>query len=314
MSLIVRNLSIETGNYRIVKDAFLEVKKGERVAVVGESGSGKSLTALSVLKLLPENLHIAGEINVDGLNVLSLQGEELRKFRWEKVSMIFQDPSASLNPLMKIKEQIGEALLYHGKAEKGEIEEKVVELLKLAEVPEPEERMNTYPHHLSGGLKQRVAIAMALACNPDYILADEPTTALDVTVQSKILNLLKNLSVEKSTGILLITHDMGVVAEFSQRVFVMYAGYTVESGRTAEIFEKPLHPYTKGLIECSPVLKGGEKRKLFSIPGNIPEPSEKIAGCPFHPRCPEVKELCKKEVPPTVEVEGRRVRCFLYWD
>jgi len=171
-----------------------------------------------------------------------------------------------LNPLMKIKEQIGEALLYHGKAEKEEIDEKVVELLKLAEVPEPEERMNTYPHHLSGGLKQRVAIAMALACNPDYILADEPTTALDVTVQSKILDLLKNLSVEKNTGILLITHDMGVVAEFSQRVFVMYAGYAVESGRTEEIFEKPLHPYTKGLIECSPVLKGGEKRKLFSIP------------------------------------------------
>jgi len=312
MSLVVGSLSIETGNYRIVKDAFLEVKKGERVAVVGESGSGKSLTALSILKLLPENLHIAGEINVDGLDVLSLQGEELRKFRWEKVSMIFQDPSASLNPLMKIKEQIGEALLYHGKAEKGEIEEKVVELLKLAEVPEPEERMNAYPHHLSGGLKQRVAIAMALACNPDYILADEPTTALDVTVQAKILNLLKNLSVEKNTGILLITHDMGVVAAFSQRVFVMYAGYTVESGRTEEIFETPLHPYTKGLIECSPVLNGGEKRKLFSIPGNIPEPSEKIVGCPFHPRCPKVKEICKREVPPTVKVEGRKVRCFLY--
>lgn len=312
MSLVVRNLSIETGNYKIVKNAFLEVKKGERVAVVGESGSGKSLTALSILKLLPENLRIAGKINVDGLDVLSLQDEELRKFRWEKVSMIFQDPSASLNPLMKIKEQIGEALLYHGKAEKGEIEEKVVELLKLAEVPEPEERMNTYPHHLSGGLKQRVAIAMALACNPDYILADEPTTALDVTVQAKILNLLKNLSVEKNTGILLITHDMGVVAEFSQRVFVMYAGYTVESGRTEEIFETPLHPYTKGLIECSPVLNGGEKRKLFSISGNIPEPSEKIVGCPFHPRCPEVKEICKREVPPTVRVEDRKVRCFLY--
>lgn len=310
MPLTVRKLSIGTKHYEIVKDAFLEVKRGERVAVVGESGSGKSLTAFSVLKLLSGNLHVSGKINVDGIDVNSLEGENLRKFRWEKVSLVFQDPSASLDPLMKVKEQIGEALLYHKKLRRKQIEERVWELLHLAEVPEPEERMNAYPHQLSGGLKQRVAIAMALACEPDYIIADEPTTALDVTIQSRILNLLKKLSIEECRGILLITHDMGVVAEFAEKLFVMYAGYTVESGKTEEIFRHPLHPYTKGLIECSPTLDGGRKRKLFSIPGNIPEPSKKITGCPFHPRCPKAKELCKVKLPPMVDVEGRKVRCF----
>ncbi|WP_163327837.1 ABC transporter ATP-binding protein [Desulfurobacterium thermolithotrophum] len=313
MSLIVENLSIRTNQFQIIKDAFFKVEKGERVAVVGESGSGKSISALSILKLLPENLKVSGNIEVDGTNVNSLKGENLRKFRWNKVSIVFQDPSASLNPLMKIKDQIGEALLYHKKVEKKEVDKKVVELLRLVEIPEPEERINAYPHHLSGGLKQRVAIAMALACNPDYILADEPTTALDVTVQSKILELLEKLSIKKNTGILLITHDMGIVAEFSQKVFVMYAGYTVEAGKTEDIFKSPLHPYTKGLIECSPILNGGKKRKLFYIPGNIPEPSEKIIGCPFHPRCPEAKEICKRNIPPILEINGRKVRCFLYF-
>ncbi|TCK03329.1 ABC transporter ATP-binding protein [Phorcysia thermohydrogeniphila] len=311
MPLVVEKLSISTSTYSVVKEAFLRVEKGKRVAVVGESGSGKSLTALSILKLLPESLKVSGKVEVDGTNVLALKGKELRNFRWKKVAMVFQDPSASLNPLMKVKDQIGEAILYHGIAPKEEVEGRVLELLKMVNVPEPEEKMNAYPHHLSGGLKQRVAIAMALACDPDYLIADEPTTALDVTVQARILELLKELSNSKNMGILLITHDMGVVWEFAEEVFVMYAGYTVEAGRTEELFKNPLHPYTKGLIECSPRLKGGKKRKLPYIPGSVPEPSEVQKGCPFYPRCPIAKDICEKEIPPAVKADGRVVRCFL---
>ncbi|MEO2069230.1 MAG: ABC transporter ATP-binding protein [Desulfurobacteriaceae bacterium] len=308
MSLKVENLSISTKGFKIVKDAFLEVKKGEKVALVGESGSGKSLTAFSILKLLPKDLEAKGKIEVDGIDVLSLKGKDLLSFRWEKVSMVFQDPSASLNPLMKIKDQIAEAILYHRKGNKKEIEKKILNLLRLAKIPRPKEIANAYPHHLSGGLKQRVAIAMALACEPDYILADEPTTALDLTVQAGILGLLKSAE----AGVLLITHDMGVVAEFSEKVFVMYAGHTVEYGETNEILKNPLHPYTEGLLKCSLTSLSKEKGKLFSIPGTIPEPSQKIKGCPFHPRCPKVKEICKRKMPPTVEVGDRTVRCFLY--
>ena len=308
MSLKVENLSISTKGFKIVKDAFLEVRKGEKVALVGESGSGKSLTAFSILRLLPEELKAQGEIEVDGIDVLSLKGKDLLSFRWEKVSMVFQDPSASLNPLMKIKDQIAEAIIYHRKGNEKEVEEKVLELLRLAKVPRPKEIANVYPHHLSGGLKQRVAIAMALACEPDYVLADEPTTALDLTVQAGILELLKSVK----AGVLLITHDMGVVAEFSEKVFVMYAGYTVECGKTEDVLKEPLHPYTQGLLKCSLTSLGEKKKKLFSIPGTIPEPFQKIEGCPFHPRCEKVKGICKKEMPPTKKVGDRKVRCFLY--
>ena len=311
MSLVVESLSVSTstGLY-LVREAFLKVEKGRRVALVGESGSGKSITALSLLKLLPENLKVKGRINVDGVDLLSLKGKTLRKFRWKKVAMVFQDPSSSLNPLMKVKEQIGEVILYHNLATEDEVEERVLELLKMVNVPQAEEKMNAYPHHLSGGLKQRVAIAMALACNPDYLVADEPTTALDVTVQAKVLQLLRELSVSKKMGILLITHDMGVVSEFSEEVFVMYAGYTVEAGRTEDVLLNPLHPYTKALIECAPRL-GVKKGKLPAIPGSISDSLKVKEGCPFYPRCPVAKEVCKKEMPPAYEADGRVVRCFL---
>jgi oligopeptide/dipeptide ABC transporter ATP-binding protein len=311
MSLIAERLSISTSNSFLVKEAFLKVERGKRVALVGESGSGKSLTALSFLKLLPENLKVSGRLEVDGINVLKLKGKELRSFRWKKVAMVFQDPSSSLNPLMKVKEQVGEAILHHRLASKEEVEGMVLELLKMVNIPEPQTKMNAYPHHLSGGLKQRVAIAMALACDPDYLIADEPTTALDVTVQAKILELLKEISRTKRTGILLITHDMGVVSEFSEEVFVMYAGYTVEAGRTEEVFNSPLHPYTKALIECAPKLGGGKKRKLPFIPGSISDSLSVKKGCPFYPRCPFAKEICKKEMPPAHKADGRMVRCFL---
>ena len=311
MSLKVKNLNISRGTVELVVSGEVHCNRGERVAVVGESGSGKSLTALSVLKLLPESLKVSGEITVDGKEVLKLKGEELRRFRWEKVAMVFQDPSSSLNPLMTVGEQVEEALIFHGfRGTEKELKERVVELFKLAQIPEPEKRINAYPHHLSGGLKQRVAIAMALACNPGYLIADEPTTALDVTVQKRILELLTELSQKNKMGVLLITHDMGVVEEFAQKVFVMYSGYTVEEGKKEEILKSPLHPYTEGLIASSPKLTGRPKRRLPAIPGNVPEPQERPQGCPFHPRCKKAEEICRREVPPTLEVEGRRVRCF----
>lgn len=311
MPLNVSFLSISAGEVKITVDVELYCERGERIALVGESGSGKSLTGLSVLRLLPENLKVNGKVEVDGTDVLRLKGEELRRFRWEKVAMVFQDPSSSLNPLMKVEDQVAEALIFHGfKGSKSELRDRILELFKMVQIPEAEKRLNAYPHHLSGGLKQRVAIAMALACNPNYLIADEPTTALDVTVQKRILELLVELSSNRKMGTVLITHDMGVVEEFAERVFVVYSGFTVESGEKEEIFRKPLHPYTEGLIASSPKLTGKPKRKLPAIPGNVPEPSERPKGCPFHPRCKKVKEICRREVPPTVEVEGRKVKCF----
>jgi len=306
MSLTVENLKIESRNVELVSDVYLSCGRGERVALVGESGSGKSLTALSILKLLPENLKVSGRIEVNGKQVLKLADEKLRTFRWKEVSIVFQDPSSSLNPLLTVGEQIREALAYHGLEA---TEEKIATLLKLAEIPQPEERMKAYPHHLSGGLKQRVAIAMALACSPEFLIADEPTTALDVTIQKKILELFVKLSVKNGLGIVLITHDMGIVKEFSQKTFVVYCGFTVESGPTEEIFSKPLHPYTKGLLECSLSEVEG-KRKLPTIPGNVPEPSNRPLGCPFHPRCKFAQNVCKNSLPPVRTFGQRKVRCF----
>jgi len=310
--LRVSSLKVESSRgVQILKDVFWEVERGEITALVGESGSGKSISALAVLKLLPEGFKVEGKIKADGIGVLELEGEDLRKFRWEKVSMVFQDPSSALNPLLTVGEQIVEPMIYHGTVKSEEEgKRRGVELLKRCQVPRAEERFNAYPHQLSGGLKQRCAIAMALACNPSYLLADEPTTALDVTVQKKILALLKSLAKSESLGALLITHDIGVVEEVSDRVFVLYAGYTVEAGRAEEVLKKPLHPYTKGLIECYPKLDGGVKRKLKAIPGSVPESSEKITGCPFHPRCPRKREICTKEVPPITTLGNRQFRCF----
>ncbi len=295
----------------MLKEVYWEVKRGELVALVGESGSGKSISALTVLKLLPPSFKFSGEVLVDGVSPFKLSDEELRKFRWEKVSMVFQDPSSSLNPLLTVGEQIVEPMLYHKTVKSSrEARKRAVELLELCQVPQPEDRFNSYPHQLSGGLKQRCAVAMALACSPSYLIADEPTTALDVTVQKKVLSLLRELSKKRGLGVLLITHDMGVVREVSDRLFVLYGGYTLESGRTREVLSSPRHPYTKGLIECSPGLTLAGKRRLKAIPGGVPEPSEEVKGCPFHPRCYKAKKVCKEELPP-VSLEGERAyRCF----
>ncbi len=311
MSLKVERLRVETSSFPILKEVFWEVERGGITALVGESGSGKSISALALLKLLPKSLRVSGKVEADGIDPLKLEGRELLAYRWEKVAMVFQDPSSSLNPLLTVGEQIVEPMLYHKTVrDREEARERALELLRMCQVPKPKERFNAYPHQLSGGLKQRCAIAMALACSPSYLLADEPTTALDVTVQKRILELLKELSRRENLGTLLITHDIGVVEEIADRVFVLYAGYTVEEGSKEELLKDPKHPYTKGLIECSPKLNGGVKRRLKAIPGSVPEPSEKIEGCPFHPRCPKVKEVCRKEVPPVVTEGERRFRCF----
>ncbi len=312
MSLNVENLKISVGNLQLVKGVSLKVNEGERVSIVGESGSGKSITCQSILRLLPENFTVSGKINVDGFDVLSAKRSELNRFRWKKVSIIFQDPSSSLNPLIPVGKQIEEAILFHDRTGKKEARNKVIELLNLAQVPDPEVRFNAYPHQLSGGIKQRVTIAMALACKPSYVIADEPTTALDVTVQAQILELINSLTIKEKIGFLLVTHDMGVAAEISDRIYVMYFGYIVEEGKTKEVFKNPLHPYTESLIMCTPTIDAGKKRRLFAIPGKIPEPTEMIKGCPFHPRCKKAMLICKEELPPIKSIDGRKVRCFLY--
>ncbi len=312
MSLRVSNLSVEVEGTKLIEDISFECKRGERVALVGESGSGKSLAALSVLKLLPQNFRVSGTVSLGKRDVLKLKGEELRSFRWKEVSIVFQDPSSSLNPLMTVGEQVEEALVYHGfRGSKEELKNRVLELFKLVKIPMAEERINAYPHHLSGGLKQRVAIAMALACNPKFLIADEPTTALDVTVQREILSLLGELSKKERIGTVLITHDMGVVEEFSERVFVVYSGFTVEEGRTKDVFKNPLHPYTDGLIKCSPSMESVKvKKELQTIPGNVPEPRNRPSGCPFHPRCKFKRKVCIERVPPLQTFKDRKVRCF----
>ncbi|WP_456454718.1 ABC transporter ATP-binding protein [Thermovibrio sp.] len=311
MPLEVKDLEIRTlGGVRLVKKVFWRVDKGKISAIVGESGSGKSISALTVLKLLPESLKVSGKVVVDGIEPLKLKGRELLSFRWKKVSFVFQDPNSAFNPLLKVGEQVIEPMVYHKEVpSKEEAVKRGIELLKLCQVPSPKERFFSYPHHLSGGLKQRCAIAMALSCSPDYLIADEPTTALDATVQKRILELLKELSLN-GLGIALITHDIGVVEEVADRVFVIYAGYTVEWGSKEEVLGSPKHPYTKGLIECTPKLKGGKKGKLKAIPGSVPEPSVELKGCPFYPRCFKAKEICKEKFPPYTVSGGRGYACF----
>ncbi|WP_297446920.1 ABC transporter ATP-binding protein [Desulfurobacterium sp.] len=306
----IKNLSIIYENFTIVEDVNLTVKKGERVGIVGESGSGKSVTALSVMKLLPGGFKVTGNVKVNHQDIYLLNERDLNsKIRWKTVSVIFQDPSSALNPLLKIGNQIEEAIIYHEGRRKN-IRESVISLLRKAAIPDAEVKYESYPHQLSGGLKQRVMIAMAIACNPDFIIADEPTTALDKKTEREIIFLLNNLVKEENTGLLFISHDFDVISEITDRVYVMYAGYVMESGRTENILKTPFHPYTKGLIACIPKVEGKGKRKLPVLPGNVPDIKSKPSGCPFHPRCERAKEICKKELPEIKEINGREVRCF----
>ncbi len=323
--LEVKNLSVEfyKGGKVIhaLRDTSLTLKSNEVLGIVGESGCGKSTLALSILKLIPEKEGkvVSGEILFKGEDLLRLSDEKLLQTRGDRISIIFQDPFTSLNPVFKAGNQIAESLTLHKKENLSahQMEKEIIKLLELVKMPKPKDTMLSYPHQLSGGMQQRVMIAIALSSNPEILIADEPTTALDVTIQKEMLSLLTELQKKLGLSVVLITHDFGIVAQTCQRVSVMYAGIIVEEASTSEIFHNPLHPYTKGLLESLPSrekLPGSsqsEKRRLKAIPGQVPDPSNLPSGCKFHPRCPKVIEDCKPEEPRLREiVKNHWVRCI----
>lgn len=291
----------------------LKINKGETVALVGESGSGKSITSLSIMRLIPSppGKIVEGEILLDGRDLVKVSEEEMCHIRGNDISMIFQEPMTSLNPVLTIGEQIVEVLIYHQKMSKKEATKKAIELLKLVGFSRAAEIIDDYPHRLSGGMRQRVMIAMAMSCNPKLLIADEPTTALDVTIQAQILDLMKEVSEKFNTSILIITHDLGVVSDVADRVLVMYCGQVVEEATVEDLFDEPLHPYTIGLMESIPPIDG-DKDRLDSIVGNVPSPEHFPKGCRFAPRCPHAFDRCLKEQPELKPTrDGRSVRCFL---
>ncbi|KQL33962.1 peptide ABC transporter ATP-binding protein [Bacillus sp. FJAT-25509] len=300
------------GSLKIIENIDLTVKKGEILGIVGESGCGKSVTSLSILQLLDKKAKIAsGSVTFNNSNLVDKTEKDMRKIRGNEISMIFQDPMTSLNPVLTIGIQIGEVIQKHQKLTGSNLKEKVVHLLQLVGIPRPEAIYHEYPHRLSGGMKQRVMIAMAISCNPSLLIADEPTTALDVTIQAQILALLKSLKDDLHMSILLITHDLGVVAEMCDRVVVMYAGQVVETTDTRTLLRNPRHPYTIGLIQSTPHQSKGEKR-LKSIPGQVPTPDNYPKGCRFADRCPKVLGICRNSLPPLIEVDNQTsCRCWL---
>ncbi len=301
------------GVIEAVSDVSFDVDAGETVALVGESGSGKSVTVLSIMRLLGNTGWIAGgQIFFDGRDIAHATEEQMRRVRGKEMAMVFQDPMTSLDPVYRIGDQIIEVLRIHETVNKKEAFQRAVELLRLVGLPDPEMRMNSYPHQLSGGQRQRVMIAMALACNPKLLIADEPTTALDVTVQAQILDLMKSLQVEFGSAVLLVTHDLGVVAEMADRVVVMYAGKVVEQGKVADVFSEPQHPYTEGLLRSIPKLTTPKSKRLQAIPGSVPTMLEMPSGCRFSTRCAYAMERCAMEEPPLFEMApGRKSRCWL---
>ena len=303
----------DSGVIKSVDGVDIELREGSTLGIVGESGSGKSVTALSVMGLLMGTTGkvAEGEILFEGRDLTKLDDEERRKMRGEQISMIFQEPMTSLNPVMKIGDQITECILMHNNISKQEAWDKAVEMLKLTGVPRVERMMKEYPFQLSGGQRQRVMIAMALVCKPKILIADEPTTALDVTIQAQILDLMENLKQKTGTSILFITHDLGVVAEVCDDVVVMYSGRVVEKGDVRSIFASPSHPYTRGLLASIPKL-GECAEELESIPGNVPNPKYMPQGCKFAPRCSCAFDKCREEEPGFYDVgEGHMSRCWL---
>ena len=289
------------------------MEKGEILGVVGESGCGKSLTALSILRLLPTPpIEISGgQILYDGQDLLKMSKASIRSIRGNRISMIFQEPMTSLNPVYTVGNQIMEAIHFHRKVSRKVCWEQAVKMLKMVGIPAPEQRMKEYPHQLSGGMRQRVMIAMALSCQPELLIADEPTTALDVTIQAQILDELKRLQKQTGTAIMLITHDLGVVADMAQKVLVMYAGKVVEYADTIDIFSRPLHPYTEGLLKSIPRLNQSVE-KLHVIDGMVPSLSQMPKGCRFCPRCESATKYCQEYEPPMLVCDNRKVRCWRY--
>ena len=296
-----------------VDNTSFDLDEGETLAIVGESGSGKSVTALSIMQLVPNPPgHIeGGEIIFQGQDLLKLSHEQMRMIRGGKISMIFQEPMTSLNPVFTIGQQITEAIRLHMKVSKKEAEERAVELLRKVQIPDAEKRLKTYPHQLSGGMRQRVMICMALSCSPKLLIADEPTTALDVTIQAQILDLIRKLRDDEKKAMLFITHDLGVVADIAHRAVVMYAGNIMEMGTVRDMFRNPLHPYTQGLLSAIPKLSTPRGQKLYTIRGIVPDLSQLPQGCVFSTRCDQCMEVCHHKRPPLRELpDGRRVRCF----
>ncbi|MDI2587615.1 ABC transporter ATP-binding protein [Psychrobacillus sp. NEAU-3TGS] len=297
---------------KAVNGVNISLKKKETLGIVGESGSGKSVTATALMRLLPKGIGSIpnGKITFNGKDILSLSDKEMRDVRGNDIAMIFQDPMTSLNPVFTVGDQIEEAVRTHQQISKKEAKLKAIEMLKVVGIPEPEKRVKMYPHEFSGGMRQRVMIAIALSCNPKLLIADEPTTALDVTVQAQILELMKSLQEKNDTSIIMITHDLGVVWEMCDKVIVMYAGNTVESGKVKTIYDNPLHPYTWGLLESQITKNTLNGNKLPAIPGSPPDLRNPILGCNFADRCPYAKEICKTTKPEPIEVEeGHIVSC-----
>ncbi|MBT9148990.1 MAG: ABC transporter ATP-binding protein [Dehalococcoidia bacterium] len=297
------NFPTKAGVVRASDGVSLEIKQGESLALVGESGCGKTIVALSIMRLLPEDARISGEIRFEGKNLLSLGKEEIREIRGREIAMIFEQPATCLNPVFTVGDQISEAVRVHNNCSRKESKERAIELMEMVGIPSPQKRCGQYPHEFSGGMQQRVMIAIALALSPSLLIADEPTTSLDVTIQAQIMELLKDLIAKFKTSLFLITHNLGVAAEMCDNVAVMYAGEIVERGRLSEVFEYPRHPYTKALLGA--ISNDG----LRPIKGSVPELTRLPNGCRFHPRCPQAENVCRK-----VRPEMRfKVRCHL-WD
>ena len=306
----------EAGTVRAVDGVSLLVRKGETLGIVGESGCGKSVTALSVLRLIPNppGKIVGGTIHLEGRDLLKLPENEMRKVRGASISMIFQEPMTSLNPVFTVGDQIAEGIRLHQRLSKRESWNKAIEMLRIVRVADPDRRVKEYPHQMSGGMRQRVMIAMALSCNPQLLIADEPTTALDVTIQAQILELLNQLKAELGMAVMLITHDLGVVADSAARVAVMYAGRVVEEAPVMELFTNPKHPYTQGLLASIPRIEKAERRpRLQAIPGMVPDMLDLPRGCKFQARCTKLFEPCSGEEPELKSVApNHRVRCYLY--
>ncbi|HDR15360.1 MAG TPA: ABC transporter ATP-binding protein [Desulfobacteraceae bacterium] len=306
------------GIAKAVDDVSFSLRKGDVLGIVGESGCGKSVTAQSVMRLVPQppGRIEHGRILFDGVDLLAIPMERMRNIRGKRISMIFQEPMTSLNPVYTIGAQISEMFIKHENLSKKESFQQSIEMLRKVQIPAPERRVNEYPHQLSGGMRQRAMIAMALACNPEILIADEPTTALDVTIQAQILHLIMKLRQDFEAAVIIITHDLGVIAEAAEQVIVMYAGKVVEQGSTVDIFDNPKHPYTRGLLESIPVLGARAKKgrpRLKEIPGIVPSLYDLASGCSFAPRCPSRKSGCLEALPTLIEFDaGHFVRCLLY--
>jgi oligopeptide/dipeptide ABC transporter ATP-binding protein len=322
-SLILQVLNLttafetEAGRIRAIDDVSFSLKKGQVLGLVGESGCGKSVTALSVMRLLPKPAGIieSGRILFNEQDIVALDADRMHEIRGKRISMIFQEPMTSLNPVHRVGKQLGEVFRLHfTELEEEEIRSESIEILREVGIPDPEQRMEEYPHQISGGMRQRVMIALALACKPDILIADEPTTALDVTIQAQILDLMKSLQGETGMAIIFITHDLGVIAETCEDVVVMYAGKVAESAPAVELFKDAAHPYSKGLLDSIPRLETPRKTKLKIIEGIVPSLYELPSGCRFRTRCPYVMEICAIEPPPLIEVGGGHfASCYLYW-